>query len=60
MILPAGCPRSVGVIAGNHWTKDQSSRGFPLLGPWLPIIGADSSTFSYERCKYKKKTIFGD
>ena len=23
MVLPAGCPRSVGVLAGSCWTKDK-------------------------------------
>ena len=32
MVLPAGCPRSVGFIARNRWTKSQSLRCSSELG----------------------------
>ena len=40
VILPIGCPHSVGPLAGISWSKSQSPRYFPGLGPWLEFTDA--------------------
>ena len=40
MVLPIGCPRSVGFLAGFCLTESQSPHYCPVRGSWLQMTGA--------------------